>query len=851
MSLEPNTTEFGHELPIGYRLEEFEIKSILGSGGFGITYLAKDVDLKREVVVKENLPFQCALRDSTRSVRPRTSSEGDRNQFEWALQSFLREAETLSRFDHPNIVRVLRRFEANNTAYFVMPYLPGKSLKQVIEEQVAKDQGFTEQRLKDLLYPLLDALEALHQEGVYHRDIKAANILLVTGHRPILIDFGAARQVISEKSHTVVESAGYTPFEQLQSHGNVGPWSDIYSLGGTFYTAIHGEPPPRASDRMRRDPIVNLSTEYGDHYSKPFLQALDWALRVDETERPQSVAAWREAFRTGIVPFAATASPSGTTGVQNLPVNPSATVVPPPTPMPAPAPKKVDAAPFPWMFLGKIIGSVFGALLGLGVAWHFLQPLFVTPGSLVVNADPSTATVKISGQAPQPVPASFPRLRVGSYQVTISAPGYDPVSRTIEIKEGQAFPWQPVQLQRAHGSLNLTGVPPHASYSLSPASGNDAKEYHGRLPATLANIPAGAYTLSLSSGDLQSGAIPLQVDPHRTTTSNQDLIKAGVSQGADPAVASALTGQGSPSQLNDAQRKSYDALSTQVIDSYLHYHLFPQAAAQIAVLAKLGENTQTQQAAFDQARQAYETTGTDQIRSLLARGQFGATQSKIDEMSEQLGTDAGARLRSEFQPQLDAYMQKEQGAIQAASTGNPAQGYAQLSTFVQQYPDDIPAQLALADLSRQLPPDHDRLSMELKNLRSLSTQDLDTDQASKIQEAQAAHQNELTTYDSLLEKLNEAKQGTGPSSARIAQLERRIGENRRQIAVGDNVNTAVNAVTGLFGQHVHVETTADREAAIERDQAEIARLQAAQQASATGSDAAQRAFDDFCQHVPW
>ena len=217
------STEYGNELPVGYRLEEFEIKSILGSGGFGITYLALDIDLKRDVVVKENLPFQCAMRDSTRAVRPRTTASGDVDQFQWALNSFMREAETLSQFDHPNIVRILRRFQANNTAYFVMPYLPGKSLKQVIEEQVAAQEAFTEPKLKDLLHPLLDALEVLHAAGVYHRDIKAANIMLVKGHRPILIDFGAARQVISEKSHTIVESAGYTPFEQLQSHGHVGP----------------------------------------------------------------------------------------------------------------------------------------------------------------------------------------------------------------------------------------------------------------------------------------------------------------------------------------------------------------------------------------------------------------------------------------------------------------------------------------------------------------------------------------------------------------------------------------------------------------------------------------------------
>jgi serine/threonine protein kinase len=436
MSAEPTLSEFGNELPVGYRLEEFEIKSILGSGGFGITYLAQDVDLKREVVVKENLPFQCAMRDSTRSVRPRTSSVGDRDQFEWALQSFLREAETLSRFDHPNIVRVLRRFEANNTAYFVMPYLPGKSLKQVIEEQVARDEGFTEQRLKDLLYPLLDALELLHQQGVYHRDIKAANILLATGHRPILIDFGAARQVISEKSHTVVESAGYTPFEQLQSHGNIGPWSDIYALGGTFYTAIHGEPPPRASDRMRRDPIVCLADRYAGVYSRPFLEAIDWSLRVDEADRPQSVAEWRAALQSGTMPERLAANQRNVEGITGKRdgaklTDPARRDGKPPATIPPLDHRKKEPAPFPFALVGTLVGSVLGATVLLLLAWHFLSPFFAPPGSLVVTAEPPNAVVKVTGQPEHSVPAEFPSLRVGDYQVTVSAPGYDPVTRAV------------------------------------------------------------------------------------------------------------------------------------------------------------------------------------------------------------------------------------------------------------------------------------------------------------------------------------------------------------------------------------------------------------------------------------
>jgi serine/threonine protein kinase len=850
MSAESTSTEFGNELPIGYRLEEFEIKSVLGSGGFGITYLAADVDLKRDVVVKENLPFQCAMRDSTRSVRPRTSTAGDRTQFDWALQSFLREAETLSRFDHPNIVRILRRFEANNTAYFVMPYLPGKSLKQVIDEQVAREQGFTEQRLKELLHPLLDALETLHNEGVYHRDIKAANILLATGHRPILIDFGAARQVISEKSHTVVESAGYTPFEQLQSHGNVGPWSDIYALGGTFYTAIHGEPPPRASDRVRRDPIIRLADQYEGTYSRAFLEALDWALKFDETERPQNVAEWRAALQSGVMPARLVSPPREGHDITPPPAISTGRggAAPPTLPV---VPKKKDAAPFPFALVGKIVGGALGGLLLLLLAWHLLQPFLATPGSLVVAADPPSATVKISGQHAQPVPAQFPKLRIGRYQVTVSSPGYDSITRTVEIREGQPYPWAPVQLQRAFGTLSLSGVPIHASYHLQASPEAGGKDYHGSLPATLSNLPAGSYQLTLAAGDLRSATLPIEVAPHQTTASQQDLVKLGVSQGADPDAARALLGQTQPAQLSDPARQAYRDLARHSIDDYIHYNLFPQAAAQIDELKKLGDNTQPQETALDQARQTYEKTSEDQIRSLIADGRDGAARARLAAVGDALGPDAANRLTGEFQGQLSDYEQDEKQALLAAQNGDPAQAYPQLSAFVARYPDDVDAQLALTDLSRRMPPEHARLAAELASFRAIPMQDVGADQAAKIQDDQSRVQTELSTYDTLQAQVNQSKDGPGHYSSRIAALQENIDENQRKLAVGDGVNSAVNSVTSLFGAHVRVISAEDRREAISRDQSQIAQLQAEQQNSQAGTNSAQQDFDAFCQKVPW
>ena len=249
----------GQAFPAGTLLLEFVIERVLGSGGFGITYLARDTSLNRQVVIKENLPAQFAWRETTTgTVRPRHTSGGDVDDYEWSMKNFLREAETLASLDHPGIVRVLRKFEANGTAYFVMPFVEGVALDELIKNRSAEGVRFSDEELKGLLTRLLDALGYLHDRGIYHRDIKPGNILVSNDGVPALIDFGSARQRISERSMTVVESAGYTPFEQLQTRGDVGPWSDLYALGATIEKSITSETPPKAADRIGSDPRIPL-----------------------------------------------------------------------------------------------------------------------------------------------------------------------------------------------------------------------------------------------------------------------------------------------------------------------------------------------------------------------------------------------------------------------------------------------------------------------------------------------------------------------------------------------------------------------------------------------------------------
>jgi len=282
-----------HALPSGFHLYEYRIQSVLGHGGFGITYLAWDTHLEKEVAIKEYLPVEFAVRQGEATVTPR--STGDEEDYFWGLERFLKEAQTLAMFRHPSIVPVFRFFEANGTAYIVMEYVTGDSLSAVMKKRPAQiDEKFA----LGILFPLLDGLAEVHKTGFLHRDIKPGNIYLRDDGFPVLLDFGAARDAVGRKSAslTAIVTPGYAPLEQYYADGNQGPWTDIYALGAILYQMATGSLPPEAPARVRNDPCVPAAQAGKGRFSKATLQAIDAALAVDETKRPQDTAAWRRMF---------------------------------------------------------------------------------------------------------------------------------------------------------------------------------------------------------------------------------------------------------------------------------------------------------------------------------------------------------------------------------------------------------------------------------------------------------------------------------------------------------------------------------------------------------------------------
>jgi tRNA A-37 threonylcarbamoyl transferase component Bud32 len=244
------------------------------------------------VALKEYYPAEYGDRDASMSVRPK--SQRHQQTFEWGRSNFLEEARTLARFEHRSIVRVLRVFEANSTAYMVMRFEEGPSFEAWLN---GLGRLPTQEELDSIVTALLSALETLHGADFLHRDLAPDNIIIRADGTPVLLDFGAARRAVAEMSRTLtgIVKAGFSPHEQYSANSRLqGPWSDLYALGATLYRAVMGRPPEEASLRVGDDRLIPASqAAKKGRYRPGFLAGIDACLRVRHAERPRSVAQLR------------------------------------------------------------------------------------------------------------------------------------------------------------------------------------------------------------------------------------------------------------------------------------------------------------------------------------------------------------------------------------------------------------------------------------------------------------------------------------------------------------------------------------------------------------------------------
>lgn len=272
-------------LPPGYQLDQYRIERQLSLGGFSIVYLAVDPE-GTPVAVKEYLPNSLALRKEGQTA-PSVPPE-NQPAFRYGMKCFFEEGRSLAKLMHPNVVRVLNFFRANETVYMVMQFEQGRTLN----EYIGKHRGEVRERfIRGVFTRMLNGLREVHAHKLLHLDIKPSNIYLRNDGTPVLLDFGAARQTLMTDQPILkpMYTPGFASPEQYQHRDALGPWSDIYSVGASLYACVVGTAPPRSDDRVKEDTLVPVSRTHAAHYSEQLLHTIDWCLRLDPLQRPQSV----------------------------------------------------------------------------------------------------------------------------------------------------------------------------------------------------------------------------------------------------------------------------------------------------------------------------------------------------------------------------------------------------------------------------------------------------------------------------------------------------------------------------------------------------------------------------------
>ncbi|HTT13081.1 MAG TPA: serine/threonine-protein kinase [Burkholderiaceae bacterium] len=303
----------GH-LPAGYLLREFRIERVVGEGGFSVVYLATDTRLERQVAIKEYMPTALATRNPDLSVHVRSSAQ-HREAFDAGLRSFINEAKLLARFEHRALVKVHQFWQEKGTAYMVMPFYSGPTLKAWSRQHPEPiDPAWLEQFLR----LVMDALETLHKENCLHRDVAPDNILVLNERSPLLLDFGAARRVIGDMTQalTVILKPGFAPIEQYAESQSMrqGPWTDVYALCAVAYFLITGRAPTPSVTRVLADDLVPLRTSAERQFPPTFLAALDAGLTVRPQQRPQTIASLRALMDGQAVPDDTLTAPPGVLG---------------------------------------------------------------------------------------------------------------------------------------------------------------------------------------------------------------------------------------------------------------------------------------------------------------------------------------------------------------------------------------------------------------------------------------------------------------------------------------------------------------------------------------------------------
>jgi serine/threonine protein kinase len=503
--------EIENSLPVGTKLDNrYVVESILGEGGFGITYKAHDEKLACDVAIKEYLPTECAARTSDSvSVQPRTNRGDD---YQYGLDRFLEEARTLAKFQHSNIVRVSNFIEENGTAYLVMEFAEGVPLDEWLKK---KSDSVDEKTILQIITPLLKGLAEVHKAGLMHRDIKPGNIFLRKKGGPLLIDFGAARQALGEhsKSISAIISMGYAPPEQYTTRGKQGPYTDLYAVGAVIYKLITGGTPVESPDRSHDihegepDPLVPAISVGKGKIDDWLLEITDQLLNISPKQRPQSAEAVIEAIQNKTNINLGAASAVQTPTEKNEPktrVVKSSERFSKPAKNKAPATSKQNNKSNTGIIAAVTIVIAVVAAGG----WWFIQnnPEMVssqpikstTPvktlakgkAILIVDSQPSGVSVYIDDIKIGKTPYKGDALPAGKHQLKLVHEEYQNEIAELNLQDNIILK-KSYTLKGASGNLSIFSQPDGASIFI------DGKKTTLTTPATVLNVKAGKRQLKL------------------------------------------------------------------------------------------------------------------------------------------------------------------------------------------------------------------------------------------------------------------------------------------------------------------------------------------------------------------
>jgi hypothetical protein len=822
----------------------YALKNVLGRGGMGVVWLAHDQQLERDVALKflpEAVNFDPV-----------------------ALDDLKRETRRCLDLTHPNIIRIYDFVKDPQAAAISMEYIDGKTLAAI---RIAKENRIFEvDEIRDWMAQACQALYYAHEEvKVVHRDLKPANLMLTSRGQLKIADFGVARSVSDSMSQVTMRkgtSGTLVYMSPQQMNGDMSRVTDdIYAIGATIYEFLTSKPPfysgdipfqvrtsiPRSMTERRKELEIT-----GEPIPQEWEDTVAACLAKVPEQRPASMHELAE--RLGL--------PAGTVKARTVSGATTPTMAAAKKAAGA-APPKVPRKPFPIKRILAGAGGVAGLVLLGWLLWTFvLWPLIATPGQVMVTSNPVGATVHISGKTDQVTPAVFEKVHIGNHQVIVSADGYDPLEQTVKITEGAQINLGTIVLRRAYGKLNLSSLPPHARYSLSGTGTASTVGREGTTPDYLPEIPAGTYQYTVNAAGLAPYSATLTISPHAMQTEKSDLVLWAVSSDASPDLGKVLRGEMSASQLDEKGKGDLAALRVNAFEKYLGYGLIAPAAGQLAQLKSMGQDTTAHEKELAAKRNAVEKDLSAQIGDLINEKKFATAQARLKNLDGVLEKESINRLNARFGPPLAQYQQQVDAAIKISQTGVPAEAYDQLKSFAAQYPDDLNLQLAIAQVQTRMPPDHNRLTAQLKVFQQFAAQDKDWVADADFQAMQEKFTNELKQLDDLAAALASAKNGTSGGGGAVARLEeqkaalerRRVGEADAD-AVVQTVNLFGKVVTGhsVVNTGSFFPTEAAKEEAIANIQTRINAEQQSEEAAHPHAsvEEAQRRYDNFMAQVPW